>query len=72
MHDEVCETLYCSTWYNIRDPIEKQRFLFILANSHRRVGLKLYGTILLSFEAFAEVCKSAYSVATFVNNAIKT
>lgn len=72
MHEEVCETLYCSQWYNIDSIHEKRRFLFILMNSQKRVGLKLYGAILLSFEAFAEVCKSAYSVATFVNNAMKT
>ncbi|EAT46338.1 AAEL002479-PA [Aedes aegypti] len=66
--NELSEAMYTNRWYQLWSKKDLKAVQFMLANAYRNVGFSIGGFGFLSYDAFAEIMKTAYSCNAFLHN----
>ncbi|XP_039447656.1 odorant receptor 63a-like [Culex pipiens pallens] len=66
--NEVCEAMYANRWYRLWRKDDLRTVRFVLANTQQKVGFSIGGFRFLSYDAFTEIMKTAYSCNAFLHN----
>lgn len=51
----INETLYCSYWYELKNPADRKRILFILMMAQKEIGFSVGGFQILRLSVYGEV-----------------